>query len=209
MLTSGDRLRAILKDKSISVPKLAEKIGVSTQAVYDLLKRDYIKPDMRKRLAETLSVSDTDLLPETIKGENGKPFFDCDITSLPSKVFDGNYNLAQYETVCLPSIQDVDFLFTYYSNSMQPTIEAGSILGCKRIKGAAAITYGDLFLVITENDRIVRRLIHAPQKGHVLAVSDSNERIADNIKLYNDISISLRKIEHVFAIKLVIKLKRL
>lgn len=208
MLKSGDRLKSILKSKDVSVPSLASKMKISTQAVYDLLKRDYIKPDMRKRLSEALGVADFDLLPDTIKGEKGIPLFSVDLVSLSNKVFDGEYSATPYETICFPSVESCDFALTYYGVNMSPTIESGSLVGCKRVE-RTSLTFGDLFLIVTDKERLVRRVLVSSVKGTVLAVCDNDERTPEGLKVYHDLEVPVKKIEHLFAVKTVVTIKRL
>lgn len=67
------RIKAILKEKHLVQQDLAEKMGVQTQTVKQLLNKPVLRTDTLKRIADALGVPIWQLFasPEDVAGESG------------------------------------------------------------------------------------------------------------------------------------------
>lgn len=63
------------------------------------------------------------------------------------------------EYISIPS-QDAEFYFPVSGTSMEPEINDGDIIGVKRVNRSEGITHGAVYMVVTNDTRMIKRCYH-------------------------------------------------
>lgn len=140
----------------------------------------------------------------------GVPFYDVDVAaSAGVEMFNDKNEMPNYH-YNVPGFEDCDFAVPVFGHSMYPTYENGTVIMCKKINDKTLIIYGEAYLVVTKDYRMVKRLQKSENKGSVIACSDNEEeRDTRGKKKYEPFEIPIDKIIHLYLIKGVIKRNQL
>ena len=90
---------------------------------------------------------------------NGAPFYnDLPVSAGHRDAFDpAKETPSSY--ISLP-VHGADFYFPVSGNSMEPEINDGDIVGVKRIERQEGIVHGDVYMVVTNDARMIKRCYH-------------------------------------------------
>lgn len=128
------------------------------------------------------------------------PYFDIDLLSTPMELFE-NPQSQPHVNLDLPGFKGASLSFNIAGDSMHPSIPSGSIVVCKEINDKSFIMYGEIYVVITDDYRIVKRLKASKKKGHVKAVSDNHTTHGDgDSKTYSPVEIPVAKILKLYLV---------
>lgn len=200
---SAEHLAAIKAANRLTYKELAGVMGVSIPTAQNyVIGRTPVPDEHADRLFAIVGergieyvAKGKDLKPRTI------PFFDVDVLATPIEVFNDQTTRPAY-TIDMPGFQDCDFAIKVYGHSMYPTIESGMIVLCKKVVDMEIIAYGEIYLVVTADLRMVKRLLKSDKAGYVLATSDNhNGHASPDGKTYPPIEIPLVKILHLYLVK--------
>lgn len=61
--------------------------------------------------------------------------------------------------ISLP-LRGADFFFPVSGNSMEPEINDGDIVGVKRVERSEGIVHGDVYMIVTNDNRMIKRCYH-------------------------------------------------
>lgn len=141
---------------------------------------------------------------------DGVPFYDIDVAATAGvEMFNDKKEIPNYH-YNIPGFEDCDFAVPVFGHSMYPTYENGTIIMCKKINDKTLIIYGEAYLIVTADYRMVKRLQKSEIKGNVLACSDNEEeRNRNGGKKFEPIELPIDKIIHLYLIKGVIKRNQL
>jgi phage repressor protein C with HTH and peptisase S24 domain len=123
------------------------------------------------------------------------PYFDIDVTAGNVQLFsDYQEYVSDYYSVP-KEIQDVDFCFKVRGDSMYDKILPGAIVFVKEITDISVIEFGQVFIVITAEQRLVKYVRRHPTKPEdmVLLRSHNNQ--------YDDIDLPKNKIRNLLLVK--------
>lgn len=190
-------LSAILKgSKSLgdkTLLKFSEVLGIS----YAELKNpneNIVKERKEKYIAKRKNTHDNDTVE--IPNLLGKvPYFDIDVTAGNVQLF-SDYKEYVSEYYSVPKeIQDVDFCFRVRGDSMYDKILPGAIVFVKQIIDISIIEFGQVFVVITAEQRMVKYVRRHPTnpENMVLLRSHNNQ--------YDDIDLAKNKITNLLLVK--------
>jgi transcriptional regulator with XRE-family HTH domain len=133
------------------------------------------------------------------------PYYDIDATASPMEIFEENTNLPS-TNMDLPGFAGCDFAINVAGHSMYPSIEAGSMILCKKITDKTIIMYGEVYFIVTKDYRMVRRLQRSQKKGWVNCVADNhNGHNSKNGLTYDNIELPMEKILHLYIVQGSIK----
>lgn len=124
------------------------------------------------------------------------PFYDIDVSAGSIAFFSDNLEEPDYY-INMPDFSDCDFIVPVYGYSMKPIINNGDKIACKEIQERSFFNYGEVYLVVTDEQRMVKRLRKAKEEGYI-TLSSHNED-------YDDIEIPVNKILKLFIVKGIIK----
>lgn len=128
--------------------------------------------------------------------EGSIPFYESDAFGGPISVFNDSPEVpATY--IYFPGFEDCSFALRASGDSMESLIHAGDILACKEIKNKEIISYGDTYLVVTAEHRLVKIVRRGKERGTVILRSANKE--------YDDIDLNIDDILSLYLIKGIIK----
>lgn len=129
------------------------------------------------------------------------PYYDVDVLASPIEVFNDQTMTPTFK-IDLPGFADCDFAINVAGHSMYPTIESGTMILCKRIHDKSLIIPGEIYFIVTEDYRMVKRLKKSEKKGWVIAASDNhNGHSSPDGHTYSSMEIPLDKILHIYLVK--------
>lgn len=133
------------------------------------------------------------------------PYYDIEATATPIEVFT-NQTTIPHTDLDLPGFAGCDFAINVAGHSMYPTIESGSMVLCKKVNDKSLILYGEVYLIVTEDYRMVKRLKKSSKKGLIIAASDNhNGHDSPDGITYGSIEIPIDKIIFLYLVKGSIK----
>ena len=122
------------------------------------------------------------------------PFYDIEATATPMDIFTKKSTIPHID-IDLPGFAGCDFAINVSGHSMYPAIESGSMILCKEINDKSLIMFGEIYLVVTEDYRMVKRLKKSHKKGFVIAASDNhNGHDTEGGKTYDNFELPINKI---------------
>lgn len=128
------------------------------------------------------------------------PYFELDVSAGNIEMFSDTPELPAL-SITIPGFDDCDMALPIYGDSMYPTFASGMIVMCKRIRDKSIIQYGETYLVITSEQRMVKRLQKGDRRESVLAVSDNESVNAEGLRKYESFEIPRDKIKHLYIVK--------
>jgi phage repressor protein C with HTH and peptisase S24 domain len=202
------RLEEYKKKHRLTADELANLINVTVHVLYKLFQGKLkLQPEISKKIGDLIEKDNphfnNDLQEEKTNYKNveaidtiGKvPYYDIDVTAGNVQLFQENNQMpADYFTVP-KEIQDVDFCFKVRGDSMYDKILPGAIVFVKQIFDISVIEYGQVFVVITEEQRMVkyvRRHLTNPDEMFVLKSHNNH---------YDDIDLPKDKITNLLLVK--------
>lgn len=210
----AQNLKVLRERKGLSVPKLAEKTGLSKQQIYAWEKGEYDPgKDNLDVLTGFFEVSEQEILYGNLTSEGKKDVRKTVHTAVrngrhPIPFFDtiavgGTGVLADQSAVREPTdmIYPGTFLATatgslrIYGHSMFPKYPAGCIVAYREAD-KDVIIWGEDYVIELSDRRIIKRLEKSTQPGFVTAVSynKSEEYV------YAPIEIPLQKIKRLYMV---------
>lgn len=128
------------------------------------------------------------------------PIFELDVSASNIQLFqDSPEIIAGY--MSFPGFDDCDFGLTVRGDSMYSTYKNGSVIACKKIGDMEIIQYGEAYLIITSEQRMVKRLQKGTTKEYLLCKSDNPSTYEDGRKKFEDFEIHRSKILHLYLVK--------
>lgn len=124
-------------------------------------------------------------------------FYDIPVTGGDIDVFDDLQNEEPSFSLYSDDYKGCEYGFRVHGDSMHPIISSGDYVIIKEITEKDLIIYGEIYLIFTTDQRIVKRLSKSKTESDVLCVSENNK--------YDSFPLAKKRIKRLFAIKGVIK----
>jgi phage repressor protein C with HTH and peptisase S24 domain len=128
--------------------------------------------------------------------EKSVPYYDIEATAGDIGLFRDNLEKPS-EHIRIPAFNDCDFAVPVYGHSMKPIISNGDIILCKTINDQSFFNFGEIYLIITNEQRMVK-FIKRTKKGQCVLLNSQNED-------YDDITLPVEKIIKLYMVKGIIK----
>ena len=90
-------------------------------------------------------------------------------------------------------VKDSDMAIYVYGDSMHPSYLSGDMIFLKRVKDYSLISYGQVYVVITDEHRFLKYLMRGRNAEHILLHSENSH--------YEDIELSKRKILRLYRVQ--------
>lgn len=204
-------IKNLIKLKSLKQKEIAGMIGVSSQDWNNWMFRG-VFPHYNKleELAQILEVDAGDLTTDNIFTEpqstyknspqlhidDAVPYFDLDSNDI-FQLLNGKVNqFTPSDYTYIPGLA-ADFIITYFGKDMGPLITSGDLMAIRKITDHSFFNYGNLYLVATEEQIIVRYLNRGTKKNTVTLTSINTE--------YNPIEIPVKKLKSIYIVVTTIK----
>lgn len=202
--------------KRLSQKEFAEALGITQGYLSELesFKKE-ISDSIKYKIIELYGedISNNSLVQEQISKYESPvgaiPFYEVDVSaSADIQMFLDKHEIATKYVI--PGFEDCDFAVPVFGHSMYPTYENGCIIMCKKIEDKQLIVFGEAYLIITKDFRMVKRIQKSEIIGNVLACSDNEEeRTKSGRKKYEAVELPIDKILHLYLVKGVIKRNQL
>ena len=198
---TGKELAKYRKDAHLSQGEFAERIGINRAS---LSRIEGSNDPVSKSVMHRISLAFNAQKPEQ-EAKYLINYYDIEATATPMEIFNDQTTIPSAK-LDLPGFAGCDFAINVAGSSMYPTIESGSMILCKKVYDKSIILYGEVYFIVTEDYRMVKRLRKSTKKGYVVAASDNhNGHDHPDGKTYADIEIQIDKIVHLYMVKGSIK----
>lgn len=131
--------------------------------------------------------------------EEGVPYYPIDVSASNVDIFN-DHEEASTMRVVMPGWEDCDMALPVFGHSMYPTFENGTIIGYKRIHDLDVINYGEAYLIITKEQRLLKRIQKGSADSTVLLTSDNDEMRKDGARRYEAWELDRRKIVRLYCV---------
>ncbi len=207
-------LRRIRKEKGETQQQTADALGVKrgTYATYE--DKTPLPVELIEKLAGHWNVAIKEFVKDipahlSLKEQSnnnihGVPYYPLDVSASNVEIFN---DIPEQSTmrVLIPGFEDCEVALPVFGHSMYPTYENGSIVICKRINDLDVIQYGEVHLIVTKEQRLLKRIKKSDDKDSLLLVSDNYEAQKENKLRYEPFDLKKDKIKHLFIVKGSIK----
>ncbi len=203
-------IKELVRKKSFKQKEIAVKIGVNPQDWNNWMFRG-IFPHYNKLeiLADILDINVNSLLepdvseptsnyiaPVAIKPEEFIPFYDIEAQTDISHFWTDESSLAPKDYVYLPGLK-ANFVFPFYGKGMEPNLSNGNWLALRRINDLSFFNYGNLHLIVTKEQLIVRFIKKSEMEGHIILSTQNNSD--------DEISLPKKSVKALFMVVTIIK----
>ena len=134
----------------------------------------------------------------------GIPYFNTESSASDVEIFNDIPEQIAAK-ISIPGFEDCEAALPIFGHSMYPTYENGCIVLCKRIRDLDVISYGEVYLLVTAEQRLLKRVQKSQMKDNVLLVSDNDELRNNGTRRYEPFDLPKKKIKHLFIVKGSIK----
>lgn len=195
----NNRIEQLIAHLNLNQRAFADLIGEEPNTISHIMKR---RIGVSARVINGITRNIPGLNPRWLL-EGDEPMFTAQVSALPfyevdvtagnvGRVFDGTEMPKQ--TIVLPGFADCDFAVPVSGHSMYPKISNGDIIICKVVRDLDSIEYGQIYLIVTEERRMVKYIRKSPDREKILLVSENRER-------FDDFEIDRHKILHLYLVK--------
>ena len=182
--TSGKEVRYILKQNSVNLAWLSEKLGIQPQTLQSRLNAAEFKPAYMLEINKLLGKDIFGLgdMPSEVGKAGQQPVLDIRVSAGMGIGLDGEENKVN-EYVSIPSMTGCVGI-TVYGDSMTPRYRNGDIVFVRPIPEMDDIDYGSAYLIITKSDRLLKCIYqckHDAQKLRLVSINEDENRHGDRI----------------------------
>lgn len=163
-------------------------------------KNDLLDKVTSKKTLSTpssMEVKDSEVIyDDPVRNPGSVPFYESDAFGGPVPVFNDTPEVPS-TYIYFPGFEDCSFALRASGDSMEDKIHAGDIIACKEIQNKNIISYGDMYLVITKEHRLIKIIRRGAQRNAIILRSYNKD--------YDDIDLMLEDVLGLYLIKGVIK----
>lgn len=208
-----NELRRYLTNMGLTQEEIAKRFGVTKQAINSLLngrkpfgKQNAIKWANEFGLnAAWLLTGEGEMIKRSTKevvevSEYGTPVYDIDVTcgDLSRPIVFADEHIIGH--VNLPNVSSSAVIVRANGDSMEPHIKDGDWIAVREVFNYNEIFYGQVYLVITDENRLLKYLRRDDDELHYVILRSENER-------YDDMRLAKTSIKHLFIVENVLSLK--
>lgn len=208
-----NELRRYLTNLGLTQEEIAKRFGVTKQAINSLLtgrkpfgKQNAIKWANEFGLnAAWLLTGDGEMIKQSTKEvveitEHGTPVYNIDATcgDLSRPIVFADEHIIGH--VNLPNVSPTAAIIRANGDSMEPHIKDGDWIAVREVKNLGEIFYGQVYLVITDEYRLLKYLRKDEDEQHYVILRSENEK-------YDDMRLAKTSIRHLFIVENVLSLK--
>lgn len=195
-------MREILKKNGIGLVELADKIGITNQALNNRL---YAKSFKTEYLEQINDVIGKDIFGLSDQTDKGQAILDIRVCAGMGIGLEGNENKIT-EYVNIPSFKGC-YGLTVYGESMYDRYKPGDVVFVRPITSTNDIDYGRCYVIITTSDRLLKTIYQSRRGDEWLKLCSHNAKLTPSgEREYPDREI--HKSEILFLYKVVGKLER-
>ena len=195
-------MREILKKNGIGLVELADKIGITNQALNNRLYAKSFKTEYLEQINEVIG---KDIFGISEQTDKGQAILDIRVCAGMGIGLEGNENKVT-EYVNIPSFKGC-YGLTVYGESMYDRYKPGDVVFVRPITSTNDIDYGRCYVIITTSDRLLKTIYQSRRGDEWLKLCSHNAKLTPSgEREYPDREI--HKSEILFLYKVVGKLER-
>lgn len=174
--------------------RIAADLGVSKQWLVDGSGLPFAKND-------DVPTIDSDEMVVVGDHRNGSatPVYDIDVTAGCLELSREFTNDRIIGYVDLPEVRPGAMLVRVYGDSMMPTIHDGAFIAIRRITDPSCIFWGQIYVVVLDDFRVVKHVRRHADPSMVILRSDN--------PLYDDMEVSRSKIRGLYLVETILNFK--
>jgi len=213
----SDRIKQMRLELGLSQAAFAQKLDMSLRNYQayewgqfdktDSVKSEKVFNDAHKifkELMQEIAKEPATIYKTTL--EKTVPVYDIQAQASNVDSFDDELADAPKSHVKVPGFEDCTLAVYVWNHSMYPTYENGCMVIVKEIKDKSFIQYGSVYLVITNEQRVVKRIYEDDDDPEMLLMaSDNPELRKDQKPKYPTYKMRKSLIKRLFLVKGTIK----
>ena len=202
MKIDGIMFKKAYKQKGLTQKKISELLDINQPQLSDWIKRNSIPDIYIDKIERLLGIQlrDSLIVSEPIeqyeKGNGRIPFYDIDVTAGVLDVFEDESTVHATASIHVPGL-DADFAVPVHGNSMQPEISGGDWIAVKRINDLSWWNFGQKYLIVTAEQRLVKIIKRHTDENMISLVSCNRD--------YDAIDMPKKKVKQLFMVVQVFK----
>ncbi len=189
VLHEGNLLKKFIEAKELNVSEIAGNTGISRGTFYNLFKSEELPREYLKILKDNIgfSLTEEDVYKNKQVGvqhkkQYGIPYYgDINAFGGNMNVFNGEHPELVTDIINIPSFNDCDCYINVSGESMYPIYSSGDIIALKRIQDKEVIQYGEAYVLITKENRMLKYIRKGKDERHWRLVSENKEHDAFEI----------------------------
>lgn len=180
--------------------RIAADMGISKQWLLEGVGLPFPRTGVSDSPMQLDSVDGCEIITLNDPGQtSGTPVYDIDVTA-------GALELGREFTtdriigyVDIPEVRQGAALVRVYGDSMTPTIQDGAFIAIRRISDPTCIFWGQIYVVVLDDFRVVKHIRRHPDSSMVILRSDN--------PLYDDMEVERSKIRGLYIVESILNIK--
>lgn len=206
-LPHGQILKNYIEQKGTTIEAFRKKLGVSRQTVYNYFEKRWFDDVLITELAAagvenaknlfTRDISSEDFVQITerlpAKAERGVPYLgDLDIFAGVEDI--AHADISEYITdyIFIPGFKEAKYYVNVRGNSMYSKYCAGDIIAIRQVKNMNEIQYGQVYVVITDDNRVLKYVRKGKDDKHLKLVSENPK--------FDDMEVERKRVRAMFLV---------
>lgn len=183
----GSIVKTAIKASGKTQEEAAELAGIERETLVRMLKKDVPEAYVIKLRKAGIEI------PDVIKSDIRVPYYDIDATAGNVTIFneDGTEYIKDY--IAVPAFQDCEMFINVSGSSMYPKYMSGELIALKRIKDFEVVSYGEAYLIVTDEQRLLKYIKKSKEKNMWLLCSEHED--------YEPFDIHIKKIRFLYIVK--------
>jgi phage repressor protein C with HTH and peptisase S24 domain len=173
---SGKEARYILKQNNINLAWLAEQIGIKPQSFQSRLNATTFSVPYQLEINNITGkrIFDIDMAPSITETKGRIPVIDMRVSAgFGVELLDGHEDRIS-EYVTMEGLNGCVGIYVY-GDSMNPEYKAGDIVFVRRLTDASEIDYGRAYVIVTQNERVLKCIYQSKHDADCLRLTTFNE----------------------------------
>jgi hypothetical protein len=173
---SGKEARYILKQNNINLAWLAEQIGIKPQSFQSRLNATTFSVPYQLEINNITGkrIFDIDMAPSITETKGRIPVIDMRVSAgFGVELLDGHEDRIT-EYVTMEGLNGCVGIYVY-GDSMNPEYKAGDIVFVRRLTDASEIDYGRAYVIVTQNERVLKCIYQSKHDADCLRLTSFNE----------------------------------
>lgn len=173
---SGKEARYILKQNNINLAWLAEQIGIKPQSFQSRLNATTFSVPYQLEINNITGkrIFDIDMAPSITETKGRIPVIDMRVSAgFGVELLDGHEDRIT-EYVTMDGLNGCVGIYVY-GDSMNPQYKAGDIVFVRRLTDASEIDYGRAYVIVTQNERVLKCIYQSKHDADCLRLTSFNE----------------------------------
>ena len=199
---SGKEARYILKQNNINLAWLAEQIGIKPQSFQSRLNATTFSVPYQLEINNITGkrIFDIDMAPSITETKGRIPVIDMRVSAgFGVELLDGHEDRIN-EYVTMEGLNGCVGIYVY-GDSMNPQYKAGDIVFVRRLTDASEIDYGRAYVIVTQNERVLKCIYQSKHDADCLRLTSFNEETnRHGDRLYPDKEIKKENILFIYKV---------